>query len=91
MHPIPITEIQRMNDKTKPKDSPLSRKVESNGKSIEVLIYSNGDGKWILEAVDEFNGSTVWEDPFLTDQAALDELNDTIKTDGIECLIGHSQ
>ncbi|PCK07272.1 MAG: hypothetical protein COA42_15240 [Alteromonadaceae bacterium] len=79
-----------MNDKTELKISPLSQKVESNGKSVDVKIYGDGHGKWILEVVDEFNGSTVWEDPFQTDQAALDELNDTLKTDGIECLIGQA-
>ena len=79
-----------MNDEIELKMSPLCQKVESNGKSVEVEIYGNGDGKWILEVVDEFNNSTVWDDAFPTDQAALDELNDTIKTDGIECLIGQA-
>lgn len=77
-----------MSEEIELKMSPLCRKVESNGKSVDVQIYGDGGGKWILEVVDESNNSTVWEDPFLTDQEALDELNDTIKTSGIDCLIG---
>ena len=80
-----------MNDEVELKMSPLCQKVESNGKSVEVEIYGDGSGKWILEVVVQFKNSTVWEDPFSTDQAALDELNDTIKTDGIDCLIGQVQ
>ncbi|PCJ17250.1 MAG: hypothetical protein COB04_09035 [Gammaproteobacteria bacterium] len=68
--------------------SPLCQTLESNGKSVAVKIYSSDHGQWILEVVDEFDTSTVWEDPFKTDQAALEEVLDTIKTEGIECLIG---
>jgi uncharacterized protein len=82
-----MIEEQRMNDEVELIMSPLCQKVASNGKSVDVEIYGDGNGKWILEVVDEFNNSTVWEDPFATDQEALDELNDTLKTDGIECLI----
>lgn len=68
--------------------SPLCRKVQSNGKSVQVDIWNDGKGEWTLEVVDEFGNSTVWEDTFASDQAALEELNDTINTEGIECLIG---
>lgn len=74
-------------DENQLQTSPLSQTIESNGKSVAVAIYGDDHGRWILEVVDEFNNSTVWEDPFDTDQAALDEALDTIKTEGIECLI----
>ncbi len=72
----------------KVKMSPLSQAVEKDGKSVQVDIYENDEGGWILEVVDEFNNSTVWEDPFSSDQAALDEALDTIEQEGIDSLIG---
>ena len=68
--------------------SPLSRTVSLEGRSVEVYIYRGEPGRWILEAVDEFQNSTVWDDQFETDQRALDELLRTISDEGIGALIG---
>lgn len=68
--------------------SPLCQVIESDGESVTVEIYGDGEGKWLLEVVDKYNTSTCWEDHFDTDQAALDEVLDTIKTEGIGCLVG---
>jgi uncharacterized protein len=68
--------------------SPLSRTVTRNGQSVEVQIYRIEPGPWVLEAVDEFRNSTVWDDQFETDQKALDELLRTIAEEGIGALIG---
>ena len=38
--------------------------------------------------VDEFNNSTVWDDEFDTDAAALDEAKATVRDVGINSLIG---
>lgn len=71
-----------------PPSSPLCRKVTANRHTVRVEIYQSGEGGWILEVVDEFNNSTVWDDPFPTDQSALDEALRTIRDEGIESLIG---
>lgn len=76
-----------MTDEIQPKMSPLCQTIERDGHSVKVEIYESGDGGWILEAVDKFNNSTVWDDHFKTDQDALDELLDTIAQEGIECLV----
>lgn len=68
--------------------SPLSRHVERDGHSVRIDIYGDGHGKWILEVVDEYNNSTVWDDPFETDQFALDAVMEAIDSDGIGTLIG---
>ncbi|MCC6632483.1 MAG: hypothetical protein IT482_10500 [Gammaproteobacteria bacterium] len=68
--------------------SPLSRTVTKDERSVEVQIYRIEPGQWVLEAVDEFQNSTVWDDQFDTDQQALDELMRTIADDGIGALIG---
>ncbi|MDQ2076625.1 hypothetical protein [Marinimicrobium sp. ABcell2] len=67
--------------------SPLSRTVEQNGHKVSIEIYQDEEDGWILEIVDEENNSTVWDDVFDSDQEALDEALDTIREEGIECLV----
>ena len=69
--------------------SPLSQHVERDGHSVRIDIYGEGHGKWILEVVDQYNNSTVWNDLFETDQFALDAAIETIESDGIRTLIGN--
>ena len=68
--------------------SPLSQHVERDGHSVRVDIYGNGAGAWILEVVDQYNNSTVWDDVFETDQVALDAAFEAIDADGLRSLIG---
>lgn len=68
--------------------SPLSQRMRIDGKEIDVQIYVDGEGGWLLEVVDEFNNSTVWNDSFPSDQEAMKELQKTIQEDGIDALIG---
>ena len=77
-----------MSEEYEIKYSTLCQKVTSEGKSVQVYIYEDGKGGWILEVVDEFDNSTVWDDPFKTDDEALDEVFDTIVKEGISSLIG---
>ena len=68
--------------------SPLCRSITSEGKSVRLEIYRGSESDWTLEAVDAFNNSTVWDDTFVTDEAALDEALRTIRDEGISSLIG---
>ena len=68
-------------------DSPLAGTIERDGFTIRVEIYRGDDSDWILEVVDEYRNSVVWNDQFKTDQLAMDELLRTLDTDGIESLI----
>ena len=68
--------------------SPLCQTVTRDGKSVRIDIYEDGKDAWILEVVDQFNNSTVWDDSFPTDQDALAEVLRTMDDDGIESLIG---
>jgi hypothetical protein len=77
-----------MNDDYEVVMSPLSTAHESEGKAVQIEIYKDGEGCWILEVEDDFGNSTVWDDHFTTDQAALREALDAIKKDGIDSLIG---
>jgi hypothetical protein len=68
--------------------SPLCRLIESEGKTVQIDIFGDGDGGWLLEVIDEFGNSSVWDDSFHSDQAALDEALDIISEEGIQSLIG---
>jgi len=71
-----------------PYESPLSQYVSRDGLTVRVDIYEDGEGGWILEVVDSYNNSTVWQDPFPSDEEALVEALRTIEEDGIASLIG---
>jgi len=71
-----------------PMHSPLAQSVTRDGKTVQVEIYEDGEGCWLLEVVDEHGNSTVWDDPFPSDQDALDEALRIIAEEGIESLIG---
>ena len=78
----------RMNDDIEIKMSPLCQAVTAEGKTVQVDIYEDGEGGWLLEIVDEYSNSTAWEDPFETEEKALHEALDTIEKEGITSLIG---
>ena len=77
-----------MDEDYEVKMSLLSQPITRDGKTVQVDIYADGDGGWILEVVDDYNNSTVWDDTFETDQSALDEALSTIENEGIDALIG---
>ncbi len=82
-------ERNRMNDEPELINSPLSQQISSGGSTVLVEIYRLEDEKdWALEVVDEFNNSTVWDETFPTEKAALTEVKKAILEDGIHSLIG---
>lgn len=69
--------------------SPLCGPIRSGNRSVEVHIYRLvGDSGWILEVVDEHDNSTVWDDPFDSDSAALTEAKKSILQETISAFIG---
>ena len=68
--------------------SPLFREIIEDGTKIQVDIYrSESESGWILEVIDEENASTVWDEPFDTDQEVLDAVMIVIEQDGIRSLL----
>ena len=77
-----------MNDEYKIIHSPLERRISEHGTSIEVLIYrGENDAGWILEVVNHTGGSTVWDEAFVSDRAALDEALRTTESEGTSCFV----
>lgn len=67
-----------------PKMSSLCQTVKKDGWDLEVFIFEDGEGKWLLEVVDDAGTSTCWTEPFETEQVALDDALKTIEENGIE-------
>ena len=70
------------------KMSDLCQSLTRDGKTVQVEIYEDGGEGWLLEVVDEHGNSTVWNDSFGSEQAALDEVLKTIDDEGMDSLIG---
>lgn len=83
-----IKNSQPMNEEYEIEMSPLCQEISSAGKTVQVDIYRGNESEWTLEVVDEYNNSTVWNDLFKTDSAALTEVKKTILSEGINALIG---
>jgi hypothetical protein len=67
--------------------SALSRTVREGGTEVRIDIYRLETTDWSLEVVDETGASTVWDELFPTDQAALDEAMKTIREEGIRTFL----
>ncbi|MGD0292014.1 MAG: UPF0149 family protein [Candidatus Binataceae bacterium] len=75
-------------DNRYPVHSPLSQRLSRDGTTVDIQIYDDGKNGWLLEVVDEFGNSTVWNESFPTDNIALAEALNTIDTEGIASVIG---
>ncbi len=64
------------------------RVIERNRWTVNVEIYQDREGEWILQVEDGRGNATVWTDPFTTEQAAFDAALKAIDTEGIESFIG---
>ncbi|KUF08615.1 baseplate wedge protein 53, partial [Pseudoponticoccus marisrubri] len=56
--------------------------------TVQIDIYEDGDGSWLLGIIDEDDNSTVWEDPFDTEEDALEEALEALRDEGIETFVG---
>jgi hypothetical protein len=71
--------------------SGLSRTIELGGRDFRVEIYKlEHEVKWVLEVVGKDGSSTVWDQPFNTDQDALAELLRVIQEEGASAFLDNS-
>ena len=80
--------IDHADAEASPVYSPLCQRIVRDGTELDVQIYKDDKGGWLLEVVDEFWNSTTWDDSFATDEAALAEALKTIDTEGVVSLLG---
>lgn len=67
--------------------SPHCQLYVHEGVSLEVQIYRGPEGGWSLEVVNEDDTSTVWNDPFDSDDAAWAEFLRTLDDEGLGAFI----
>lgn len=82
------TDVSVEDDDVELVRSPLCQRVTRDGHTVDIEIYEDGEAGWLLEVVDAFGTSTVWDVPFPTDAAALAEALSTIHTEGIAAVMG---
>jgi len=63
--------------------------LEQDGKTVEARVYNNGEGGWVLEIVDHFGNSTVFDDPYASAKEALDIAQLAVEQEGIDEFIGN--
>jgi hypothetical protein len=69
--------------------SDLCRSVTIDGITVEVNIFRLAhEREWQLEVVNELGTSTVWDDPFGTDQEALEAFEQVVEEEGIGTFLG---
>ena len=83
-----MTSGQPMTEEFVLKMSDLCQALTRDGKTVQVEIYGDGGDGWLLEVVDEYGNSIVWNESFGSEQAALDEVLKTIEEEGVDSLIG---
>jgi uncharacterized protein len=71
--------------------SPLTQTHSADGHTLQIQIYRSADSLWILEVVDERGTSTVWDEPFETDSAALEAAFAAIEEDGVHHFVTTAQ
>jgi len=63
--------------------SPLCQTHAQDGITLQIEIYRSLDSDWTLEVINPNNTSIVWDETFVSDQAALDEFHRTVRVDGM--------
>ncbi len=71
--------------------SPLTQTYSADGHTLQVEIYRGAGSHWILEVVDERGTSTVWDEQFETDTAALAAAFLAIEEEGIHHFVATAQ
>jgi uncharacterized protein len=71
--------------------SPLSQTHSAEGHTLRIEIYRGAGEPWILEIEDELGTSTVWDDRFETDTAALAAAFEAIEAEGIRAFVTDAQ
>ena len=68
--------------------SGLSREVTRDGITVEVVIIRlEHETEWSLEVVNAASTSTVWDEPFATDEDAYAEFERTVAEEGMRTFL----
>ena len=71
--------------------SGLSGTVTEQGITVEVhIIRLEDEPDWTLEVVNQSGTSTVWDDPFVTDDAAWAAFRRTVEEEGMRAFLAQA-
>jgi uncharacterized protein len=90
MHPEHQTQTP-MTDDIELIHSPLTQTHSADGHTLHIHIYRGAGEPWILEIEDELGTSTVWDETFETDTAALAAAFVAIETEGVHTFVTTTQ
>ena len=70
-------------------DSKHSGAFQRDGITVEVAIYrlEEEEMEWSLEVIDEHGNSTVWDETFVSDDAAWNAFMEAINEEGIASIV----
>jgi uncharacterized protein len=71
--------------------SPLTQTHSADGHTLRIQIYRSPGNPWMLEIEDEQGTSTVWDDGFDTDTAALQAAFEAIEAEGAHSFVTQAQ
>lgn len=71
--------------------SPLTQTHRAEGHTLRIEIYRSHGTPWVLEVVDELGTSTVWDDQFDSDAAALEVAFEAIEAEGAHSFVMQAQ
>lgn len=71
--------------------SPLERTHSADGHTLRIHIYRSPESHWTLEVEDELGTSTVWDESFDTDTAALQAALAALEIEGVHDFVTSAQ
>jgi hypothetical protein len=74
-------------------ESNITKEIEKDGSKVTIEVYESDQkgGGWILEIVDEYWNSKVWDSQFQSAKDAMDAGIKAIDEKGIQSFIGESK
>lgn len=78
----------RATNMTSTADATQSTEITRSGKTVRIDVYPDGEGRWILEVVDQDWNSTAWDETFATAEEAMRAGVEAVEKEGIDTFIG---
>lgn len=69
-------------------DATQGTEITRDGKTVCIDVYPDGEGRWVLEIVDQDWNSTAWDETFTTAEEAMRTGVEAVEKEGIDAFIG---
>ncbi len=82
------SDTSRATTMTSTADATQSTEITRDGKTVRIDVYPDGEGRWVLEIVDQDWNSTAWDQTFATAEEAMRVGVEAVEREGIGAFIG---